>query len=97
MDHYYDTDPEIQESELKIQYYKNVIDTLTDIFNELAQSKNEMGEQEGEAASSSGGGEGYPAVTKWETGIKRGSANPLGNTKWKDSYTITRGKANTLL
>jgi hypothetical protein len=43
------------------------------------------------------GGEGYPAVTKWETGIKRGSANPLGNTKWKDSYTITRGKANTLL
>ncbi len=56
-----------------------------------------MGEQEGEAASSSGGGEGYPAVTKWETGIKRGSANPLGNTKWKDSYTITRGKANTLL
>jgi len=72
------------------------IDTLIDIFNGLAQSKNEMGEQEGEAASSEGG-EGYPAVTKWETGIKRGSANPLGNTKWKDSYTITRGKANTLL
>ena len=41
------------------------IDTLTDIFNELAQSKNEMGEQEGEAASSSGGGAGYPAFTKW--------------------------------
>ena len=78
------------------------IDTLTDIFNELAQSKNEMGEQEGDAAAastttSSGGGAGYPSVTKWETGIKRGSANPLGNTKWKDSYTITRGKANTLL
>jgi hypothetical protein len=71
------------------------IDTLTDIFNELAQSKNEMGEQEGEPASSGGGS--YPAVTKWETGIKRGAANPLGNTKWKDSYTITRGKANTLL
>ena len=72
------------------------IDTLIDIFNGLAQSKNEMGEQEGESTSTSGGG-GYPAVTKWETGIKRGSANPLGNTKWKDSYTITRGKANTLL
>jgi len=28
MDYYYDADPEIQESELKIQYYKNVIDTL---------------------------------------------------------------------
>ena len=73
------------------------IDTLTYIFNELAQSKNEMGEQEGESTSSTSSGGGYPAVTKWETGIKRGSANPLGNTKWKDSYTITRGKANTLL
>ena len=75
------------------------IDTLIDILNGLAQSKNEMGEQEGESTSStsSGGGAGYPAVTKWETGIKRGSANSIGNTKWKDSYTITRGKANTLL
>ena len=78
------------------------IDTLTDIFNELAQSKNELGEQEGDAAAastttSSGGGAGYPSVTKWETGIKRGAANQIGNTKWKDSYTITRGKANTLL
>ena len=78
------------------------IDTLTDIFNELAQSKNEMGEQEGDAAAASttttgGGGAGYPSVTKWETGIKRGAANQIGNTKWKDSYTITRGKANTLL
>jgi hypothetical protein len=78
------------------------IDTLIDIFNELAQSKNEMGEQEGDAAAastttSSGGGAGYPSVTKWETGIKRGAANQIGNTKWKDSYTITRGKANTLL
>jgi len=77
------------------------IDTLIDIFNELSQIKNEMGEQDGEAAAStttsSGGGTGYPSVTKWETGIKRGPANQIGNTKWKDSYTITRGKANTLL
>lgn len=35
MDHYYDTDPEIQESELKIQYYKNVIDTLEEIINNV--------------------------------------------------------------
>ena len=28
MDYYYDSDPEIQESELKIQYYKNIIDTF---------------------------------------------------------------------
>ena len=35
MDYYYDADPEIQESELKIQYYKNVIDTLTEIINNI--------------------------------------------------------------
>ena len=35
MEYYYDSDPEIQESELKIQYYKNVIDTLTDIINNI--------------------------------------------------------------
>ena len=35
MDHYYDTDPEIQESELRIQYYKNVIDTLTEIISNV--------------------------------------------------------------
>ncbi len=35
MDYYYDADPEIQESELKIQYYKNVIDTLTEIISNV--------------------------------------------------------------
>tara|TARA_Y100001937_G_scaffold113203_1_gene161625 strand:- start:2258 stop:2704 length:447 start_codon:yes stop_codon:yes gene_type:complete len=35
MDYYYDSDPEIQKSEEKIQYYKTVIDTLTEIINNL--------------------------------------------------------------
>lgn len=35
LDYYYDSDPEIQKSEEKIQYYKTVIDTLTDIINNL--------------------------------------------------------------
>lgn len=73
------------------------IDTLINIFKELSANRKEFDEQDGEASASSGGGSGYPAVTVWNTGIKRGSANPVGNTKWKDSYTITRGKANTLL
>jgi len=72
---------------------------LIGIFDELSKSKTEFEEQDGggESSTSSGGGEGYPSVTKWETGITRGSANPVGNTKWSDSYKITRGKANTLL
>jgi len=35
MDHYYDTDPEIQQSEEKIQYYKTVIDTLSEIVDNI--------------------------------------------------------------
>ena len=35
MEYYYDSDPEIQRSEEKIQYYKTVIETLTEIINNL--------------------------------------------------------------
>lgn len=35
MDHYYDTDPEIQQSEEKIQYYKTMIDTLSEIVDNI--------------------------------------------------------------
>lgn len=35
MDYYYDSDPEIQKSEEKIQYYKTVIETLTEIISNL--------------------------------------------------------------
>ena len=73
------------------------IDTLIDILRELSMKKDEFIEQEDGGGESSGGGAGYPSVTKWETGVTRGPANPIGNTKWKDNYKITRGKANTLL
>tara|TARA_R110002153_G_scaffold47751_4_gene134796 strand:+ start:1616 stop:2059 length:444 start_codon:yes stop_codon:yes gene_type:complete len=35
MDYYYDSDKEIQESELKIEYLKTLIDTLKEIVNNL--------------------------------------------------------------
>ena len=35
MDYYYDADPEIQKSEEKIQYYKTVVETLTEIVSNL--------------------------------------------------------------
>ena len=35
MEHYYDSDPEIQKSEEQIQYWKTVIDTLTEIVNNI--------------------------------------------------------------
>lgn len=39
---------------------------------------------------------GYPAVGKWESGVTRGVANQIGNTKWSDIIQINRGKANQL-
>jgi len=78
-------------SDIDINYYIRML-------RSLIGNKVEFEEQDtGGAATSPGPPPGYPAVTKWETGIKRGSANQVGNTKWKDSYPITRGKANTLL
>ena len=35
MDYYYNSDPEIQKSEEKIQYWKTVIETLTEIIDNL--------------------------------------------------------------
>tara|TARA_B100000902_G_C27269851_1_gene895709 strand:- start:285 stop:731 length:447 start_codon:yes stop_codon:yes gene_type:complete len=35
MNYYYDSDPEIQNSEEKIQYYKTMVETLTEIINNL--------------------------------------------------------------
>lgn len=75
------------------------IDYYIRMLRSLIGDKIEFDEQEeaGTATSAGSPPPPYPTVTKWETGIKRGSANQIGNTKWKDSYPITRGKANTLL
>lgn len=35
LDYYYDADPEIQRSEEKIQYYKTLVETLTDIVSNI--------------------------------------------------------------
>lgn len=35
MEHYYDSDPEIQKSEEKIVYWKTIVETLTDIIDNL--------------------------------------------------------------
>tara|TARA_R110000782_G_scaffold66133_1_gene134295 strand:+ start:6808 stop:7572 length:765 start_codon:yes stop_codon:yes gene_type:complete len=37
---------------------------------------------------------GGTGASTWETGVSRGPANPVGVTRWADSYGLTRGKAN---
>jgi len=49
-------------------------------------------------SSTQSGGQGYPSVGKWETGVTRGPANRIGVTKWSDivGVNLKRGKANPL-
>jgi len=77
------------------------IDNYIKLFNHLSNNEEtlEFKEQDAAGGASGGGGSkgGYPTVTKWETGMKRGTANPVKLGKWKDVVTLTRGKSNTLL
>lgn len=76
------------------------IDNYIKLFNHLSNNEETLEFKEQDAAGGGGGGGskgGYPTVTKWETGMKRGTANPVKLGKWKDVVTLTRGKANTLL
>ena len=77
------------------------IDTLISLMKRYTTKKNDGEIDEQDAPAGGGGGTGggtkYPTVTKWESGATRGLANPIGLTKWRDVYKITRGKANTLL
>ena len=59
----------------------------------------ELGEQEGgtdSGESDDGGGAGTASMGIWDSGIARGVANQLANTKWSDSYQPSRGKSNPL-
>jgi len=60
----------------------------------------ELGEQDagtGSGESDDAAGAGTAAMGVWDSGIARGVANQIVNSKWADSYTTTRGKANPLV
>ena len=60
----------------------------------------ELGEQDegtesGESDDAAGAGTASMGV--WDSGVARGIANQIANSKWADSYATTRGKANPLV
>ena len=59
----------------------------------------ELDEQDGgteSGESDDGGGAGTASMGIWDSGVARGVANQITNSKWSDSYATTRGKANPL-
>ena len=72
----------------------------------ILSTENQELEEQGDVASepspgtssTQSGGQGYPEVGKWESGVERGPANQIGVTKWADivGANLKRGKANPL-
>ena len=87
---------------MKIGLTKKQYDFLINEINEN-QEVTEQGEapnpepEKGTSPQQSGG-QGYPEVGKWESGVTRGPANQITVTKWSDivGSVLKRGKANPL-
>lgn len=76
----------------------NLIEVYEDYVTNY--NENELAEQEegteGGGVSTGVSDSGGKGASTWESGVQRGSGNPVGPTHWADSYTLTRGKANPL-
>lgn len=67
--------------------------------NQELDEQGDLGSEPSSGTSGSqSGGQGYPSVGKWESGITRGPSNQIGNTKWSDivGASLKRGHANPL-
>jgi hypothetical protein len=90
---------------MKLQINEKQLNTL------ISKSKKEIKEDEtgppagapsatptAGTSSTQSGGQGYPQVGKWESGVTRGPSNQIGVTKWSDivGSVLKRGKSNPL-
>lgn len=63
--------------------------------DETYEEMTEEGEETSTTSTDSGPSQGYPAVTKWESGRTFGPTYKYPLTKWETG--LTRGKANRLI
>jgi hypothetical protein len=78
--------------------YKLVISEVVKSQEIEEQGEPVNAEPEAGTSAQQSGGQGYPEVGKWESGVTRGPGNQIGNTKWSDivGASLKRGKANPL-
>ena len=97
------SEPELGEegfTEPETNYSKE--DQAYDFYSDGPQDSyapEEFMEQEdgtGTGESDDGAGAGTASLGPWESGITRGSANQIINSKWSDNYQPSRGKSNPL-
>ena len=77
--------------------YNNLLTLISETELE-EQAEPPPADPEAGTSSKQSGGQGYPSVGKWESGVTRGPGNQVGVTKWADvvGSKLTRGKANPL-
>ena len=65
---------------------------------EVDEQETTSSEPSSGTSSTQSGGQGYPQVGKWESGVTRGPSNQIGVTKWSDivGSVLKRGKSNPL-
>lgn len=80
-----------------LSFTSNFDRKIKEVLNIVKKTRNkeEMGEQD--TTTPSGPPPSYPAVTKWESGVKRGPANTIDpKSKWSEVVPMVRGKANPI-
>jgi hypothetical protein len=77
---------------LSNKQYRNLLNLLQE------QAEPPAAEPEKGTSDKQAGGQGYPEVGKWESGVTRGPGNQIGITKWADvvGSKLTRSKGNQL-
>jgi len=79
------------------QYYDEPTLNISydDESTEYELGEQDAGTESGESDDAAGAG--TAAMGVWDSGVARGIANQITNSKWVDSYATTRGKANPLV
>lgn len=78
------------------EQFKRIISNLNN--KEISEQEGTSSEPTTGTSDTQSGGEGYPEVGKWESGVTRGPANQVSVTKWSDivGVNLKRGKSNPL-
>lgn len=78
----------------ELMFQDEEIETDESIDDETYEEMTEEGEETDTSSSGAGPSQGYPTVTKWESGRVFGPTYKGPNAKWESG--LTRGKANQL-
>lgn len=77
---------------------KQSVNDRLKIYEQDATSDPSAAQPSAGTSSQQSGGQGYPEVGKWESGVERGAGNQVGVTKWSDvvGSKLVRSKGNPL-